>query len=95
MQCPVPLAAGNAAFAALMLRALRAVQSYAVHATDHANGVAITTNAQGHVRRNATALVAMHPALRSYPVATYVLAYVGKTAPLCVLFATPKNFPQC
>ena len=95
MQFPVPLAAKNAAFAALMLSALRPVQSYAIHATDHANGDAIITSAQGHVRRNATALAVMHLALRSYPVATHALAYVGKTAPLYVLFATPKSFPLC
>ena len=76
-----------------MLSALRPVQSYAIHATDHANGVAIIINAQRHVRRNATALAVMHPALRSYPVVTHALAYVGKTVPLYVLFATPKSFP--
>ena len=95
MECHVHLAAENAALAALMLSALRAVQSYAIHATDPANGIAIITNAQGHVAKNATALVVMHPALGSYPATTPALAYVGKTAPPCVLFAMPKNFPLC
>lgn len=92
MVCRVPLAAENAAVAVLMLSALTAVQSYAVRATDHANGIASIINAQGHVRRNATALVVMHPALRSYRVATHALAYAGKTVPLCVLFANLTNF---
>ena len=87
----VLLASVHAAVGALMISANSIVQSHVDHADNPANGIVLITSATIVVVKNAIALVAMLPVLKSFLAATLVLVCVEKTALLCVPFAKLKS----
>ena len=88
-------ATGNATDVVLTSNAENDVPSLVTRAEDRAPGTVLTTNAKIFVERNAIVLAVTPPVPKNCLVVTPVLACVEKTAPLCVPFASLRNFLRC
>jgi len=78
-----------------MIGARSNAPSHAIHVDGLVHGVVLITSAIIFVVRYATALDVTLPVLKSFLVATHVLACVEKTVPLCVPSATLKSYLLC
>jgi len=85
----------NAVEGVPMISVRSTAQSHADHVDSLVHGVVLITSATIFVVRNATALVVTLPVLKSFLVATNVLACVEKTVPPCVLSVTLKSYLLC